>query len=159
MKLFAYVVIAAVAVAIIAGFFIVGSPREERLRQFDDRRVSNLQTIQGQIIYYWQRKNALPPNLDALDDDISGFRHPHDPESGAEYSYEVTGPESFQLCAVFVRPSSDNVSAVMAPAKPFPGDGGVSMEIWQHGEGRTCFDRKIDKELYPPIKDGKARPI
>ena len=154
MKLLAYIVIGVVAAAVVAGFFIVGSPQEERLRQFDDRRVSDLQTVQSQIIYYWQRKVALPPNLDALDDDISGFRHSHDPETGAEYEYRVTGPESFQLCAVFSRPSSGDAARV---AMPFPANGISSMEIWQHGEGKVCFDRKIDKELYPPI--GKNSPI
>ncbi len=154
MKFLAYIVIGVVAAAVIAGFFIVGSPQEERLRQFDDRRVSDLQTIQSQIIFYWQRKAALPPNLDALDDDISGFRHPHDPETGAQYEYRATGSESFQLCAVFLRPSSGDAAEV---AEPFPIGGPSSMEIWRHGEGKTCFDRKIDKELYPPI--GKNSPI
>lgn len=156
MKFLAYIVMGVVAAAVIAGFFIVGSPKEERLYKFDDRRVAELQSIQSQTIYYWQRKSALPPNLDALDDDISGFRHPHDPETAAEYEYRLTGPESFQLCAVFVRPSSGDVFASMAPARPFPVDGRMSMEIWRHGEGRTCFDRKIDKELYPPTKEKRA---
>ena len=83
-KIFAYPVSAIVLVAIAAGFFMVGSPQEERLRKFDERRISDLQVIQGQIINFWQLKEKLPQNLAELSDTISGFRAPIDPESGAE---------------------------------------------------------------------------
>ncbi len=155
MKIFGYVVIIVVAAAVIAGFFMVGSPQEERTRRFDDRRISDLQTIQNQVIFYWQRKEKLPGNLDALDDDISGFRHPHDPEAAQEYAYEVTNKESFRLCAIFARPSISVEGYRGAPQPAFQEytpRGYYNGEEWQHGEGKTCFDRTIDKELYPPTK-------
>src|SRR3989338_8982898 len=89
MKFFIYFIITIVAVAVVAGFFIVGSPQEERLRRFDEQRVSDLQNLQYQILNYWQNKNKLPVVLSDLRDDISGFVPPVNPESGAEYGFRV----------------------------------------------------------------------
>ena len=146
MKAFASIVIAVVAAAVIAGFFIVGSPQEERARRFDDRRVQDLQTLQWEIINYWQLKQVLPQALAMLKDDIRGFTPPVDPESGASYEYAAKGTLIFELCAIFNRENKETGSV---PKVPYPYGG---MENWQHGAGRTCFTRTIDKDLYPPQK-------
>ena len=44
----------------------------------------------------------------------------------------------FELCASFYLSSPEEI------AKP------RIEQSWQHGSGRTCFERTIDKELYPP---------
>jgi hypothetical protein len=77
--------IVAIAAAIIGGFFIVGSPAEERAYRFDEERLQDLQSIQSQIVYYWQSKQNLPGQLSQLEDNISGYRVPTDPETGASY--------------------------------------------------------------------------
>src|SRR3989344_1036136 len=105
MKLFIYAVISVVAISVIAGFFIVGSPKEERLRDIDERRVGNLQFLQSELINYWINKGKLPDKLSDLRDDIRGVAIPMDPETGVEYGYNIKNPESFSLCAVFARPS------------------------------------------------------
>jgi hypothetical protein len=156
MKYFIYIVIVLVAVSVVTGFFIVGSPQQERLRRFDERRVSDLQNLQSQILYYWQSKATLPQNLAALNDSISGFTVPRDPESGQEYQYVATSPQSFQLCATFDVGSSMSNSAKTVPlparmSAPSPaGYDGSANDNWAHGSGRVCFDRNIDKDLYPP---------
>ncbi len=154
MKYYAYTIIAIVAAAIVAGFFIVGSPNYARLLQQDDRRVSDLQMIQSEILNFWMNKAKLPKMLSELNDSIKGFNVPKDPVTGADYSYKITAPESFQLCAVFAKPglNSQNVLGRPVPASapaiyPIP----YGQENWQHGSGQTCFDRKIDKELYRPV--------
>ncbi|MBI2117922.1 hypothetical protein HYT95_03405, partial [Candidatus Peregrinibacteria bacterium] len=88
-----------VGACIIAGFFIAGSPWHQRSVRFDERRVSDLQMIQGEVLRHWQMKGALPDNLDALRDTISGFLPPSDPETGAPYEYHTTGKLAFELCA------------------------------------------------------------
>lgn len=150
MKVFTYVVIAAVAAAIIAGFFIVGSPKEERLRRFDEKRVQDLQNIQGAIVNYWQSKASLPANLDYLTDSISGFRAPVDPETGLPYTYEVKGNLSFVICADFSRPTlGETSSRPLVPKQVYrPDPYYYGPESWVHGAGRTCFDRTIDPEIY-----------
>lgn len=131
---------------VIAGFFIAGSPWHQRSVRFDERRVNDLQMIQGELLRHWQMKGALPKDLDALRDTISGFTAPRDPETGAAYAYRSTGKLAFELCAVFVTSSTTRFTEVR-PVAPYSHDPYV--QNWDHGEGRTCFAREIDPELYP----------
>ncbi len=147
MKYFVWVVMGVVAVAVVGGFFIVGSPQEERLRRFDDRRAQDLQMLQAEIINYWQLKRELPRSLDMLKDDIRGFAPAVDPESGASYEYATKSPLVFELCATFNRAS--NVAMPSAPRQAYPYGGEIN---WEHKAGKTCFERTIDKDLYPPQK-------
>lgn len=148
MKYFIISIIAVIALAVIVGFFVIGSPKQERLRRFDERRISDLQTIQWQIINYWQNKNNLPQSLSDLNDNISGFRVPVDPEIGTVYEYVARGPLQFSLCATFAAETQKQGSlqsgvSVIPEYQP-----GFSPEYWNHGAGRTCFDRAIDKDFY-----------
>src|SRR3989338_2782892 len=144
MKFFIYTIISIVGISVIAGFFIVGSPQEERLRRFDERRVGDLQSIQGELINYWLNKSKLPDALDLLRDDIRGIVMPVDPETGENYTYVVKGPEAFSLCAVFVRPS---LGKLQVPPYLWAGDN------WEHDAGPVCFERTIDKDIYVPRKE------
>ncbi len=151
-------VLAIVVATIIAGFFIVGTPREARLARYDAQRVSDLQNIQWQIVNYWQQKKKLPNELNELTDRISNFSAPIDPQTKNEYEYKEIAPLSFQLCAVFnmeTRKTMDGRGGVslqvypVYPLIPF-GVKGEKADSWQHGAGRVCFDRTIDPERYPP---------
>jgi len=151
MKYFIYTIISTVAIAVIGGFFIVGSPKEARLRVADEERGGHLQSIQWQIVNYWQSKGKLPEKLDDLNDPIGGFTVPSDPQTGAPYEYRVKGQYTFELCATFARPSSENVPLMTAKPIPAAPYGGIQ-ENWMHGEGKTCFERTIDPDFYPPRK-------
>ncbi len=146
-KKFGSVAIVAVLASIIAGFFIVGSPVTQRKMQFDNERVSHLQTIQYQIVNYWQQKQKLPLTLADLRDPISGFVTLLDPETKTPYVYEATGKLSFKVCATFSLPSrftqNTNTSVPIF-------EKGMLDENWQHEAGYSCFERTIDPELYPP---------
>ncbi len=154
MQIFRWAVIAVVAVTVAAAFFFAGSPQAERLRKFDQQRVGDLQTIQWQVVNYWQQKRQLPQNTVSLEDDISGFRVPMDPETGAPYEYEVRGERSFTLCAAFSLESAGDGSDV-SHSKPVPA--GEFSTNWDHASGRVCFERTIDPDLYPPTP--KTAPI
>lgn len=151
---FQWTIVAVVAAVVIYGFFVVGSPAHQRLNRFDDQKITDLQTIQNQIVFtYWQQKGSLPTQLTQLNDSISGYIVPTDPQSGQGYEYRVLTPKSFELCAVFNDSSSARTPQVSAPV-PLGSDGELSTN-WQHGVGRACFDRTIDPLLYPtktPIK-------
>lgn len=148
MKYFVYLVIAVVVIAVVAGFFVVGSPREERLRKLDDRRAGDIQSIQGYVVNFWQAKGRLPNNLSELEDDIQGVRIPADPETDLAYGYEVRGPETFALCATFALPSE----TLEPPRLSYPQYDIFAPhgEIWTHGQGYECFERTIDKDIYKP---------
>jgi len=151
-KYFAWISGIIILVAIVGAFFIVGSPATARLIGFDQQKVSDLQNIQSQIVNYWQRKGTLPLKLTDLQDPISGFVVPVDPQTNVSYEYiikddyQLSDPAnlSFQLCATFNKPGVDQYarSDILEPA---------SVLGWQHTSGRVCFDRTIDKQLYPPL--------
>jgi len=146
-KYFAWGTSILVLSAIILGFFIVGSPATARLMQFDQQKISDLQSIQYQVVNYWQRKQVMPATLADLNDPISGFTVPIDLQNNTSYEYRIisaTSP-SFELCATFNKPSQKIATEVMYPIN----------ENWNHGEGRKCFERTIDKQLYPPLNTVK----
>lgn len=147
-KILAWVVSVIVAASMVAAFVLIGSPQHQRLVNFDERKVSDLQMIQNQTINYWQQKGSLPTGLANLTDSISGFTAPKDPQTSQDYEYLIQSNLSFQLCANFNLPSTVGNKAVPMIYPP--------PDNWNHGAGQVCFDRTIDPQLYkltaPPIK-------
>jgi hypothetical protein len=150
---------AIIAVAgIVGGFVIVGSPTKQRDLRFDQQKVSDLQNINWQILSYWQSKGRLPETLVDLRDSFSYSNINVDPQTKESYVYSKTASTTYNLCAVFNRPTEDtkgrgaynggyglgssDIAKLMAPGQ----------DNWDHGSGRVCFDRKIDPERYPPMK-------
>jgi hypothetical protein len=159
-----------VILAISWSFMVMGSPMKQRLLRLDDRRIQDLQSIQWQVINYWQQKEKLPAKLSDLVDPISGYSLPVDPEfeKGLSYEYMAKDQTKFELCATFALPIPKGWQENNYGVKPYPlgmgGDstvsypypGGGTNESWAHEAGRTCFERTIDPELYPPFKSIKG---
>ena len=142
-------IVAAVLVvgSITAGFSVLGTPQSQRMLRYDSQKVSDLQNIQWQLVNYWQQKGTLPTALTALEDSISGFTLPLDPQTKSPYVYKKTGAMSFDLCADFNKLlEARNISKpqMMYP-EPMNGLG----DNWTHDAGEKCFSRSIDPELYP----------
>lgn len=146
MRLMARIAAIVVVAMVVTGFMVVGSPKEERLRQFDLRRVGDLQSIQWEIVNYRSAKGMLPATLADLKDDIRGFVPPQDPATGESYGYEAAGELSFKLCATFDRARDE---AVSAPRPVMPVGTSVEGDSWSHAAGEQCFERTIDEERYP----------
>lgn len=160
----AWVGIVIVLGTIVAGLLVVGSPSKQRNLKFDDQRLGDLSNIQWQIVSYWQNKSILPRSLYDLDDPISGFEVPVDPETEEDYGYRVlsssvdnTGKEelSFELCANFALPTPDNenrggyASGYYSPTMSYDIYGNRGGDNWDHDAGSVCFTRTIDKDKYP----------
>ena len=126
-----------VIASVVVGFVVMGSPQAQRMKRLDAERISDLQSIQWQIVNYWQTKNILPKTLDDLKDPISGYVLPTDPATDEPYVYKATGERAFKLCAVF-----DLEGGSMYPAKS------AYNETWEHGAGEVCFEREIDPKKY-----------
>ena len=139
-----------VLLSIAAGFFIVGTPGQARHYRLDEQKVNDLQSIQSQIITYWQQKQKLPASLNDLNDPLSYFNLPSDPQTGASYEYTATGNTSFSICATFNDASQRNSGGKAIPPGPAAPYLGAS-DNWSHGAGHTCFARTIDPERYPPF--------
>jgi len=136
-----------VVLAIVAGFFIMGSPSQVRLYRFDAQKVSDLQNIQWQIVNYWQQKESLPATLQEIEDPLSGWMLPKDPQTGEDYVYRRNSPLDFALCATFNADSKDaRMSSEAMPARAY----GSLDGNFEHGAGEVCFDRSIDPQRYPP---------
>ncbi|MFH1947532.1 MAG: DUF5671 domain-containing protein [Candidatus Magasanikbacteria bacterium] len=147
-KLLAIIVSVVVIASIIIGFFIVGTPRDQRDRRFDEKRVSNLQMLQSQIVDYWAKKDNLPTELNALEDNISGFMVPEDPDTKELYEYKIIDPLAFELCATFAKANKDSKAGFRGeeyyPMSPYD----TFQQNWSHEAGRTCWTRTIDPELH-----------
>lgn len=149
-KYFAWGASVIVLIVLISGFFIAGSPMQERLVRFDEQRVSDLQNIQSVITNYWQRKAMLPEKLDDLNDSIAGYAPPQDPETKNSYEYIIVDSSNliFELCAVFDKKSAGPAPSTAPVSSPYG-------KNWNHEAGRVCFERTIDKQLYPPLNKTK----
>ncbi|MCH8889010.1 hypothetical protein IID26_01110 [Patescibacteria group bacterium] len=140
-----------VFISIVGGFFITGSPASQRELRIDRERVSDLQNIQWQIVDHWQSKEVLPKTLTDLEDSITGYVAPNDPETREAYTYRVTGARSFALCAEFNLESSGKSESLRYPQFSTEGTS------WAHSEGETCFERTIDPDRFPPRKEIPSR--
>ena len=154
-----------VIAAVVGGFIIVGSPAQQRALRFDTQRISDLTNIQYQILNYWQTTGALPVSIDVLNEPLSGFTVPVDPETGNRYEYSVipsvqtdgVKEPSFEVCAVFdasysaAQSASGNLPVYNSPMIP---SGGLAVATgsasWDHSSGRNCFERTINPKLFPP---------
>ncbi|MDO8582188.1 MAG: DUF5671 domain-containing protein [bacterium] len=141
--------IVVVFAGVVLGFFLIGSPSHRRAVRFDERRTQDLQSVQYEVVNYWQSKEKLPETLDGLKDQIRGFAPPVDPVTGVTYDYRVLAPLQFELCATFTTDVNNTPSPI--ETKPYPVMRGGYSENWQHGIGKGCFTRTIDPQLYPPI--------
>ncbi|MBI2041544.1 MAG: hypothetical protein HYT20_00810 [Candidatus Nealsonbacteria bacterium] len=148
-KNLAWIISFIVLASVIAGFFIIGTPAAQRAKRFDDQRISNLQILQSQIVDYWVRKKSLPQSFSDLENSITGFYAPKDPQSDTPYGYKIIDALSFELCAAF-KTSSKDFGQNLRVAKPYyPYDS--FQQNWEYKTGETCFTRTIDPELYKNI--------
>jgi hypothetical protein len=153
-KYFAWATSVLVLAVVVTAFFVVGSPNSARLAQFDQQRIVDLQGIQSRIVYYYQSKGVLPNSLYDLNDPISNFTVPGDPQVNQAYEYSIKDSANltFELCATFNKDGKDQYGqarSISVPVKGFTADN------WAHSAGRVCFERTIDKQLYPPLDKTK----
>ncbi|MFA5751050.1 MAG: DUF5671 domain-containing protein [Candidatus Paceibacterota bacterium] len=168
--IFSVVSIVFVIVAVSFSFMIMGSPKTQRAYRLDDRRVNDLQNIQYQVINYWQQKEELPETLNDLQNPLTGYSLPIDPEfeKGRNYEYRPIDDLSFELCAEFTlsmpKGWRENNYGGMEPfydngkdtSVAYPAYSGGMNESWDHEKGRTCYQRTIDKDIYPPYSETTA---
>ncbi len=120
-------------------FAVIGSPAKARALNFDAQRITDLNSIEWQVISKWQEKGVLATTLKDIEGDaqsMSYFSLPLDPETKAPYSYKKINNLSFELCATFTYPTPERL--------PDP--------RWNHKEGAQCFTRTIDTIAYPVRK-------
>lgn len=148
-KILAVTLLAIMLGSVIVGFFIIGTPFTQRNRRFDEQRIQNLQMLQGQVLNFWIQKGVLPDEILLLNDSVSSFVVPVDPKTNEPYEYRKIDQYTFELCAVFST-VSENDSINNSVKYPVPYNS--YNQNWSYKAERTCFNRKIDPELYKPQK-------
>ncbi|OGY63188.1 MAG: hypothetical protein A3I89_00965 [Candidatus Harrisonbacteria bacterium RIFCSPLOWO2_02_FULL_41_11] len=147
-SLLAWKISAVMLASVIFGFFTAGSPLKARQVNSDEQRINHLQILQNEIINYWLQKAQLPADLTDLRNDISGFIPPVDPENNQEYGYNISGKLSFELCANFNLSSAQSVASIGKSAPVYYMETQPYQQNWQYQQGKTCFERTIDPDLY-----------
>ena len=133
-RVFVWIIVGIVVLAVGYGVFLSGSPAKQRALQADERRVSDLQQISFGIDEYWARSQKLPETPEELRDSRYYFVESIiDPITAEPYEYRVVEEKKYELCAVFVLPSTDNKSSLRFP----------SSKAWEHEVGRTCFALEV----------------
>jgi len=137
-----------IAISVIYGFSLFGSPASQRNLRFDEQRASDLQQIQYSVANYWQQKQKLPASLTELGV-LGYYGNITDPETGMPYEYTVKGELSFELCAAFKtefkQKEATSRNGFSAPATT----GVVTVpQNWAHAAGRACFESTIDPAFF-----------
>jgi len=139
------IIIVIVGVSIISGFFITGLPKNQRLVRLDERRISDLLSIDNKIDNYWINNRKLPDNLSQLETALN-VSLPVDPVSDASYEYIKQSDLKFELCAVFQTSAKDNVNYDITISKPI---NQFYAQLQNHTQGRNCFEKTINPFNYP----------
>ena len=128
---------AATLAVIIAGFFVIGSPSEVRMRRLDAIRAQDLNAISNAITGYRRTHESLPRTLDDLAPGAGTYvlYRLKDP-TGRPYEYQPTDAYGYQLCASFDRGTE----------RPELGYGQPIFAT--HGKGRQCFSL----QARPPVQ-------
>ncbi len=129
-----------IAVALIGGFQVVGSPRENRMRRLDEKRISDLSAISSNVDSHYREHKKLPETLADMKKEYIETKEP--------YEYKKLDDKMFMLCATFLLPSEkdDSNSKYNVTVPPYYEDPYSEYPYstqWKHESGRTCFRREI----------------
>lgn len=126
------VIVSSVAVitAVVAGFYVSGSPGVQRQLRIDERRVEDLGRISDAVSEYWGKYKQQPANLSVLVDGQRLKSLPRDPQTGADYRFESIDVLSYRLCARFSMASKQS----------------DAQEFWAHDAGLQCYEFQLEPQ-------------
>lgn len=121
-RIFAALATVAVAAGAVAGFWVLGTPGQQRLIMGDRQRIEDLSAIANTL--YWKKQDQddylLPETLDSKD-------QREDPITQELYQYNRLDSSRYKLCATFATDSSTHKIA------------NANNRTWQHPQGSYCF--------------------
>jgi hypothetical protein len=126
------VLVIVVALVVIRGIMIIGSPGEERTRRMDSRRIDDLQRISRSIGVYHTRHQQVPASLEELAREPGFANVARYPVTNQPYGYRMVDASSYQLCGTFDRDTADSRGE----------------DFWAHGVGQQCFT--LNPKQTPP---------
>ena len=142
--LLARAAVVAVLGVVVLGLAFSGSPRRERLRVLDGRRVADLEAITAAVEERVTDYGRLPARLaDLMGPTTGGLRSLRDPVTHRPYAYRTLDSLSYELCATFA--TADSLTGPDAWSPP--------SEFWKHPAGRACFVVHVPP-THPPAAGG-----
>lgn len=124
----------AVLASLVAAIATTGSPAQQRLKRFDERRARDLAALQLAVDAHHRVEGWLPASLADLARSRAWDTGPlRDPESGQAYGYRVIDARRYELCARFATAS--------VQSHPSAGDG--------HPAGLHCRRHAVDPVAVP----------
>lgn len=131
----AFVAISLVSVlaGIVTGFWLLGSPGQQRLISLDNKRLEDLSGIASALSgqYTAGGSSEAKPLPEKLPETLPAPSNLKDPESNQPYEYRRLSDSTYELCANFATDSSEQ------------DDSSWLAQSWPHPAGRHCF--KIEK--------------
>ena len=125
-----------VVVAIVYAYTHIETPQEVRDMKIDEEQITDLSQMQQRIEAHYRTNEALPESLT----EVYELEVPEAPEGRSSYKYNLTSEASYELCAEFRQPSTEEERY---PMKPIMADDlFVGSENWEHSVGEKCFERK-----------------
>lgn len=165
-KAFSYLGILVSILVIIFGFYLIGSPKTQRLIRIDQQRENIIQTINYNVINYWQTTGEMPKTMADLDKFPGNDNYSLPDQDLSIYTYKLTDlkKRNYELCTTF-NLSTDVIKNYMdqsriyyksSPAYYGSTDIAISPDVnnlsWDHPSGQYCFKRNIDPKFYPVYK-------
>ncbi|MEM9804552.1 MAG: hypothetical protein AAF959_04680 [Cyanobacteria bacterium P01_D01_bin.56] len=130
-RLFTLLATVAVAGGTVAGFWVLGTPGQQRLIMGDQQRLEDLSAIASTLYWNYQDQEDY-----VLPDTLGSDEQRQDPITQTPYAYSKIDDSRYQLCANFATDSSTH-KLTNAPNKN-----------WQHPQGVYCFE--LDLNQSPP---------
>ncbi len=137
-RVFALVATAAVVTGAIAGFWLLGSPTQQRQIRADQQRLRDLHQIAQNLNQKAEQSQnrGKPVNLPAS---LSASERKSDPISGKLYDYQRIDNTRYKLCAEFATNSAED--RLQDPT--------TEQDFWQHPAGRHCFQLNVLEKPKP----------
>lgn len=139
-RFFLWLSIFTVTIAIITGFWLLGSPQLQRSLKADQRRVKNLHEI-AKFIHQETTKNEN--NLD-IPQSLPDKGYTSDPITQQLYEYKIIDKTQYEVCANFETDSQNNRKKDDFYRRLDP--------FWYHNQGRYCYALNA-KEDVPNLTD------
>ena len=140
-RAFAMISLVSVVAAVIAGFWLLGSPSQQRLIALDGDRIRDLQAIAREIQDFPGEDSVPPESLPAPRNGFNDFR---DPVTDEPYEYRRLSETHYELCATFATDSQAQRRPPLA-----------QNDRWQHPAGRHCFEIPVQTAQPIPQPSGE----
>jgi hypothetical protein len=128
-RAFSLISLAAVLTAVVAGFWMLGSPGKQRLMSFDATRIQDLSSLSSslgsELVPFGDASKAKAPPAQLPGSLTEQYR---DPETNQPYEYRKLTDETYELCATFALSYDENTR-----------NNAYGNEAWKHPAGRHCF--------------------